>query len=186
MGGEGVVSYWNNLYQGKRGPERSRMSWVTRCCRHRRCSEDPRHSEPGRAPDSLPRGRILDSLTWGKASELPSCDFSLYPSDEITNSGKLIFLKVCKSKCVCAWVLLHPICMLISANTHRIIEKAREFQKNIYFCFIDYAKAFDCVDHNKLWKILKEMGMPDHLTFLLRNLYAGQEATVRTGHGTTD
>ena len=64
-------------------------------------------------------------------------------------------------------------------------EKAREFQKNIYFCFIDYAKAFDCVDHNKLWKILKEMGMPDHLTYLLRNLYAGQEATVRTGHGTT-
>ena len=64
--------------------------------------------------------------------------------------------------------------------------KAREFQKNIYFCFIDYAKAFDCVDHNKLWAILKEMGIPDHLTCLLRNLYAGQEATVRTGHGTTD
>ena len=66
-----------------------------------------------------------------------------------------------------------------------IIKKAREFQENIY-CFIDYAKAFDCVDHNKLWKILKEMGILDHLTFLLRNLYAGQEATVRTGHGTTD
>ena len=66
------------------------------------------------------------------------------------------------------------------------MEKAREFQKNIYFCFIDYAKAFDCVDHIKLWKILKEMGIPDHLTCLLRNLYAGQEATVRTGHGTTD
>ena len=64
--------------------------------------------------------------------------------------------------------------------------KAREFQKNIYFCFIDYAKAFECVDHNKLWKILKEMGIPDHLTCLLRNLSAGQEATVRTGHGTTD
>ena len=63
--------------------------------------------------------------------------------------------------------------------------KKQEFQKNIYFCFIDYAKAFDCVDHNKLWKILKEMGIPDHLTFL-RNLYAGQEATVRTGRGTTD
>ncbi|KAB0381236.1 hypothetical protein FD755_009020 [Muntiacus reevesi] len=89
------------------------------------------------------------------------------------------------------------------ANIRWIIEKAREFQKNIYFCFIDYAKAFDCVDHNKLWKILKEMGIPDHLTCLLRhlyadmgipdhltcllrNLYAGQEATVRTGHGTTD
>ena len=72
------------------------------------------------------------------------------------------------------------------ANIHWIIEKARDFQKNIYFCFIDYAKAFDCVDHNKLWKILKEMGIPDHLTCLLRNLYVGQEATVRTGHGTTD
>ena len=67
-----------------------------------------------------------------------------------------------------------------------MIVKAREFQKNIYFCFIDYAKAFDCVDHNKLWKILKEMGIPDHLICLLRNLYAGQEATVRTGHETTD
>ena len=72
------------------------------------------------------------------------------------------------------------------ANIHWIMEKAREFQKNIYFCFIDYAKAFDCVDHNKLCKILKEMGMPDHLTCLLRNLYALQEATVRTGHGTKD
>ena len=72
------------------------------------------------------------------------------------------------------------------ANICWITEKVREFQKNIYFCFIDYAKAFDCVDHSKLWKILKEMGIPDHLTCLLRNLYAGQEATVRTGHGTTD
>ena len=72
------------------------------------------------------------------------------------------------------------------ANIHWIMEKAREFQKNIYFCFIDYAKAFDCGDHNKLWKILQEMGIPDRLTCLLRNLYAGQEATVRTGHRTTD
>ena len=72
------------------------------------------------------------------------------------------------------------------ANIHLIIKKAREFQKNIYFCFIDYAKAFDYVDHKKLWKILKEMGTPDHLTCLLRNLYANQETTVRTGHGTTD
>ena len=72
------------------------------------------------------------------------------------------------------------------ANIRWIMEKATEFQKNIYFCFIDYAKAFDCVDHNKLWKILKEMEILDHLTCLLRNLYAGQEATVRTGHGTTD
>ena len=72
------------------------------------------------------------------------------------------------------------------ANIFWIIEKAKEFQKNIYFCFIDYAKAFDCVDHNKLWKILKEIGIPDHLACLLRNLCACQEATVRTGHGTTD
>ena len=72
------------------------------------------------------------------------------------------------------------------ANIHWIIEKEREFQKNIYFCFVDYAKTFDSVDHNKLWKNLKEMGIPDHLTCLLRNLYAGQEATVRTGHGATD
>ena len=72
------------------------------------------------------------------------------------------------------------------ANICWIMEKAREFQKNIYFCFIDYAKASDCVDHNKMWKILKEIGIPDHLTCLLRNLYAGQEATVKTGHGTTD
>ena len=72
------------------------------------------------------------------------------------------------------------------ANICWIIKKARELQKNIYFCFIDYAKAFDCVDHNKLWKILQEMGIPDHLTCLLRNLYAGQEVTVRTVHGTLD
>ena len=72
------------------------------------------------------------------------------------------------------------------ANIHWIIKKAREFQENIYFCFIDYPKAFDYADHNKLWKILKEMGIPDHLICLLRNLYVGQEATVRTGHGTTD
>ena len=72
------------------------------------------------------------------------------------------------------------------ANIRWIIEKAREFHKNIYFCFIDYTKAFDYMDHNKLWKILKEVGIPDHLTCLLRNLYAGQEATIRTGCGTTD
>jgi len=72
------------------------------------------------------------------------------------------------------------------ANIRRFIEKAREFQKNIYFCFIDYAKAFECVDHNRLWKILQEMGIPDHLSCILRSLYAGQEATVRTGHETAD
>ena len=75
---------------------------------------------------------------------------------------------------------------ILSTNICWITEKAREFLKNIYFCFNDYAKAFDCVDHNKLWKIPKEMGIPDHLTCLLRNLYAGHEATVRIGHGTTD
>ena len=79
-----------------------------------------------------------------------------------------------------------PEIKLPTFDHHWIIEKAREFQKNIYLCFIDYAKTFDCVDHNKLWKILKEMGVSDHLTCLLRNLYAGQEATVRTGYGTTD
>ena len=73
-----------------------------------------------------------------------------------------------------------------NANICWIIEKAKEYQKNIYFCFIDYAKAFDCMDLNKLWKILKEMGISNHLSCLLKNLYAGQEATVRTGHGTTD
>ena len=71
-------------------------------------------------------------------------------------------------------------------NTHSILEKARDFQKNFYFCFTDYVKAFDCVDDNKLWKILKEMGIPGHLTCLMRNLHAGQEETIRTGHGTTD
>ena len=76
--------------------------------------------------------------------------------------------------------------VLEKAEEPEIIEKAREFQKNIYFCFIDYAKSFDCVDHNQLWKILKEMGIPDHLTCLLRNPYAGQEATVRNRHGMTD
>ena len=73
-----------------------------------------------------------------------------------------------------------------TANIHWIIEKAREFQKNIYFCFVDYDKAFDCVNHNKMWKILKKMGIPNHLTCLLKNLYVGQEATIRTRHGTTD
>ena len=82
------------------------------------------------------------------------------------------------------------IIILVSLSGHEfllvVLEEARELQKNIYFCFIDYGKAFHCVDHNKEWKILKEMGIPDHLTCLLRNLYVGQEATVRTGHGTTD
>ena len=82
--------------------------------------------------------------------------------------------------CICEWLRDQMV------NICWIIEKARQFQKNIYFCFIDYDKAFDCVDHNKLWKMLKEMGIADHLTCLLRNLYAGQEAPVRTRHGTTN
>ena len=93
-----------------------------------------------------------------------------------------------KPACVC--MLSHFSCVQLFVDPigHSLldIEKVSEFQKNIYFCFIDYAKAFDCVDHNKLWKILKQKGIPDHLTCLLRNLYASQEATVRTGHGTTD
>ena len=84
------------------------------------------------------------------------------------------------------WLLSASALARPSQPPRWIMEKARAFQKNTYFCFIDYAKAFDCVDHNKLWKILKEMRIPDHLICLLRNLYAGQEATVRTGHGTTD
>ena len=84
--------------------------------------------------------------------------------------SQLPITHVCYLPVICRWIM----------------EKAREFQKNIYVCLTDYAKAFDCVDHNKLWKILKEMGIVDHLTCLLRNLYAGQEATVKTGHGTTD
>ena len=87
----------------------------------------------------------------------------------------------------CFFMLLIYYCfILLIANICWIMEKAREFENTIYFCFIDYAKAFDCVDHNKLWKILQDMGIPAHLTCLLRNLYVGQEATVRTGHGTID
>ena len=97
-------------------------------------------------------------------------------------------LKRLSSSSICLFMVLEKaeepeIKLPTSAGSSK---KAREFQKNIYFCFIDYARAFDCVDHNKLWKILKEMGIPDHLTCLLRNLYAGQETTVRTEHGTTD
>ena len=85
-----------------------------------------------------------------------------------------------------SWILKRQKNQRSIPNIRWIIEKAREFQTNIYFCFIDYTKAFDCVDHNRLWKILLEMGIPDHLTCLLRNLYVGQEATGRTGHGTVD
>ena len=108
---------------------------------------------------------------------------------------KIIFLKeTLKSKTVCelrtsrcsSWIRKGRGTRDQITNIQRVIEKAREFQKNIYFCFIDYVKAFDCVDHNKLRESLKEMGLPDHLTSLLRNLYADQESTVRTGHGTTD
>ena len=87
---------------------------------------------------------------------------------------------------ICLGVGLRSNCQNLLDHHKKKKQNTREFQKNIYFCFIDYAKAFDCVDHNKLWKILQEMGIPDHLICLLRNLYAGQEATVRTGHGITD
>ena len=115
-----------------------------------------------------------------------SFSFSIIPSKEIPGliSFRMDWLDLLAVQGTLKSLLQHH-----SSETsilHWIIEKAREFQKNIYFCFIDYTKAFDCVDHNKLLKILKEMGIPDHLTCLLRNLYAGQEATVRTGHGTTD
>ena len=109
---------------------------------------------------------------------LSSCCISSEPCSYTLGYGQY-FLMILLS------IFSHPTRDQI-ANICWIMEKAREFQKNIYFCFIDYAKAFDCMDHNKLWKILKEMGIPDHLICLLRNLYAGQEATVRTGHGTTD
>ena len=91
-----------------------------------------------------------------------------------------------RSLSITSYLIFFPCNLNLIANIRWIMEKAREFQKSIYFCFIDYAKAFDCVDHNKLWKILQEMGIPDHLICLLRNVYAGQEATVRTGHGTTN
>ena len=90
----------------------------------------------------------------------------------------------CTSRCS-SWIQKRQRNQRSNVSIHWITEKATEFQKNIYFCFIDYAKAFDCVDHNKLWKILKEMGIPDHPTCLLRKLYAGQEATIKAGHGTT-
>ena len=127
---------------------------------------------------------------WGEGvflreNPLPSKDFQ-----EINQvQGFSPDLAGCNRKCFnSTWIVNFQMFKLDfeMANICWIAEKAREFQKNIYFCFIDYAKASDCVDHNKLWKILKEIGIPDHLICLLRNLYAGQEATVRTGHGTTD
>ena len=109
----------------------------------------------------------------------------LYHSTPLQQCRKCPLLHSCASTRWC-WCFNFNSPSEQVANIHWIIEKAREFQKNIYFCFTDYAKDFDCVDHNKLWKILKEMEIPDHLACLWRNLYAGQEATVRTGHGTTD
>ena len=108
----------------------------------------------------------------------PLCYFEIHPCYCVYQLFVSVIPKLVFRVLICHNLFLH----LLMATE----EKAREFQKNSYFCFIDYAKAFDCVDHNKLWKIVKEMGIPDHLTCLLRNLYAGQEATVRTGHGTTD
>ena len=117
-----------------------------------------------------------------------SKSFTVLPAQLKNTQTQLSSLGVAQSGTALLIPLLEAIFifMLQIANTLWIIKKGREFQKSIYFCFIDYAKAFDCVDHKKLWRILKQMGIPDHLTCLLRNLYSGQEATVRTGHGTTD
>ena len=126
----------------------------------------------------------------GNAKECPN-----YHTVALISYVSKVMLKILQARLQRMWTVNFQIFKLvlkkaeepeIKLPTSNGIKKAREFQKNIYFCFIDYAKAFDCVGHNKLWKILKEMGIPDHLTWLLRNLYAGQEATVRTGHGTTD
>ena len=118
---------------------------------------------------------------------------SNYCTIALISHASKVMLKIPKPGFNSTWTMNFQISKMVLekqrnqiANILWIIAKAREFQKNIYFCFIDYVKSFDCVDHKKLWKILKEMGIPDHLTCLLRNLYAGQEATVRTGHGTTD
>ena len=119
---------------------------------------------------------------WKSSTGIPSPPLALFVV-MFSKAHLTSHSRKCGSRCVItsSWGTRDQI-----ANICWIIEKAREFWKNIYFCFIDYAKAFDCVDHNKLWTILKEMGIPDHLTCLLKNLYAGQEATVRTEHGTTD
>jgi len=141
-------------------------------------------SHPLLSPSSptfkLPSIRVFSnesvlSIRWSKYW---SCSFSISPSNEY--SGLISFRT--------DWMDLLAVQGIsrVFSNIHWIIEKARGFQKNIYFCFIDYPKAFDYVDHSKLWKILKEMGIPDHLTCLLRNLYTGQEAIVRTEHGTMD
>ena len=117
--------------------------------------------------------------------------YSNYHTIALTSHTSKVMLKILKARLQlrtsrCTSCTLKSQRIQRSNCQHRcIIEKAREFQKNVYLCFIDYAKAFDSVDHNKLWKILKEMGMPDHLTYFLRNLYAGQETSVRTRHGKT-
>ena len=120
---------------------------------------------------------------------------SNYRTIALTSHASKLMLKVLKPGFGNTWTMNFQMFKLvlekaqdpeIKLPTSTGSSKKEEFQQNIYFCFIDYAKAFDCVDHNKLWKILKKMGIPDHLTCLLRNLYAGQEATVRTGRGTTD
>ena len=134
---------------------------------------------------------VFQMLSFKPAFSLPSftCIKSLFSSFSLSairmmSSAYLRLLIFLPAILIPASASSSPVFQI--ANIHWIIEKARKFQKNIYFCFTDYAKGFDCVDQNKLWKILQEMGIPDHLTCLLRNLYAGQEATVRTGHGTTD
>ena len=124
----------------------------------------------------------------GNAKECPN-----YCTIALISQASKVALKILQARLqqymnqqVTSWVLKRPRTRNLIANIYWIMEKAREFQKNISFCFIDYAKAFESVDHDKLWEILKQIGIPDHLTCLLRNLYAGQEAAVRTRHGTMD
>ena len=133
-----------------------------------------------RPPDNECYGWLLP-FPWLTLSPGQACEFPCYLSNIQAHPHLRAFcLGFCQE---------YPYLRAAQLNSLQVfaeVSSAREFQKNIYFCFIDYAKAFDCVGHNTLWKILEEMGIPDHLTCLLRNLYAGQEATVRTGHGTTD
>ena len=151
----------------------------------------PAHLENSAWPQDWKRSVFIPIPKNNNAKECSNyCTIAL-----ISHASK-VMLKILQARLQNIWTVNFQMFKLVlekaeeseikSPTIHWIMEKAREFQKNIYFCFIDYAITFDCVDHNKLWKILKEMGIPGHLTCLLRNLYAGQEATVRTRHGTTD
>ena len=151
-------------------------------------------SLPGFTIHGISQAGILEWVAISKKGNAK--EYSNYHTMALISLASTVMLKILQAKL--QWYVNHEIPDFQAgfrkgrgtrdqiANICWTIKKAREFQKNIYFCFMDYAKAFDCVDHNKLWKILQETGLPDHLTCLLRNLYAGQEATVRTGHGTID